>query len=76
MTTTRLLISGMRDNCCREKIAEVLTALGGVKEVDVSLFRAAASVVHDRRCTAHKIIEAICHAGFGATEAEVEGKSR
>lgn len=69
MTTTRLLISGMRDNCCRERIAEVVTALSGVKEVEVSLFRAAAFVVHDGTCSVQEIVQAIGRAGFGAAEA-------
>lgn len=59
----------MRDNRCREKIAEIVAALAGVKQVDVSLFRAAAVVVHDRSCSAGEIIQAIGCAGFGASEA-------
>lgn len=47
---TVLLIAGMRGNVCRERMAVALQAVPGVRSVDVSLYRARATIVHDPKC--------------------------
>jgi cation transport ATPase len=56
---TVLLISGMRDNACREMLARVLERQVGVRQVHVNLYRAAATVVHDASISVEGLIQAI-----------------
>ena len=66
VTRTLLLITGMRDNGCREIVSQALEIVTGVREVQVNLYRARAVIVHDRSCAASELIEAIERAGYGA----------
>ena len=64
---TVLLIAGMRGNGCRERIAAALEAVGGVRSVDVSLYRARATVVHERRCDVSELFRATLNTGHNAS---------
>ena len=66
-TRTALAIMGMRDNACRERIAEVLEAVPGVRDVDVNLHRARATIVHERSSTLDALLGAVVRAGYGAS---------
>src|SRR5262249_12564937 len=66
-TRTVLTIMGMRDNACRERIAEVLEAVPGVRDVDVNLHRARATVLHEPPCTLEALLGAVVRAGYGAS---------
>ena len=62
-----LLITGMRNNSCRERIAEVLGRVKGVKDVNVNLIRARAVVECVPPCTGERLVNAVMSAGYGAT---------
>lgn len=64
---TVLLISGMRDNTCRERIAEALGRVEGVLDVGVSMVRGRAVVAHDAPCSPQELVRAVEAAGYGAT---------
>lgn len=63
-TRTVLVITGMRDNSCRERIADVLGQIKGVRDVAVSLFRARAVVEHEPTCEASELVRAVEGAGY------------
>lgn len=63
---TVLWIVGMRDNLCRERVTEALGRAAGVREVQVSLIRARAVVVHGAACDAAMLIREVEKAGYGA----------
>lgn len=65
-TTTVLMVAGMRDNACRQKIAESLESIVGVKDVDVNLYRSRATIVHEPPCVATDLVRAIERAGYAA----------
>jgi copper chaperone CopZ len=67
ITRIVLLIMGMRDNACREQIAEALGRVRGVVDVNVSLMRARAVVAFSPPCSEADLIRAVVRAGFGAT---------
>ena len=63
---TALVIMGMRDNSCRERISDVLGRINGVVSVSVSLIRARAIVEHEPPCESAHLVWAVVNAGFGA----------
>ena len=65
-TRTVLMIAGMRDNACRQKIIEALESIEGVKEADVNFYRSSATVVHDAHCAAAELMRTIEEAGYAA----------
>lgn len=65
-TRTVLVIMGMRDNACRERVSEVLGQVKGVRNVTVSLIRARAIVEHERPCEPSELISVMVKAGYGA----------
>lgn len=67
------MIAGMRDNACRQKIAESLESIAGVKDVDVNLYRARATIVHEPPCVAAELMLTIEKAGYAA-EQVVDGR--
>jgi copper chaperone CopZ len=73
---TMLLISGMRDNRCRERIAALLESLPGVREAEVSLYRAFATVAHEPLCSADDFVRAVMAAGYGAVLAPAGHEAR
>jgi copper chaperone CopZ len=64
--TTVLMIIGMRDNACRERLLEALRRVSGVREIRVSLMRARATIVHQPPCEAAELVWTVVSAGFGA----------
>lgn len=63
---TVLAITGMQDNASREMVVEALEGVRGVREVRVSLLRAAATIWHDAGRPPAELIHAVESAGFGA----------
>jgi hypothetical protein len=66
MTSTVLLISGMRDNGSRESVVESLERVSGVRRVHVNLYRARATIVHEISCTIAELTQAVMCVGFTA----------
>ena len=64
---TDLLVIGMKDNGCRERVIEALSSVEGVTEVMVSLLRARAMVWHEPSCLRGALIQAIERAGYGVS---------
>ncbi len=64
-TRTVLVIMGMRDNSCRERLCDALARLDGVTDVDVSLIRAHATIVHRPRCSRAQLVWAVVSEGYG-----------
>ena len=62
-----LLIAGMRGNHCRDRIVAALESTAGVKAVDVNLYRARATTIHDPSCAAVELIQAVLGAGYSAS---------
>lgn len=62
-----LLLTGMRTNACRERIAEELRRIKGVREVSVSFIRAETTVIFVPPCRAEDLIEAVKAAGYRAS---------
>lgn len=73
-TKTMLAIVGMRDNACRERVAEALKGVNGVHEAHVSLIRARAVVFHARSCDPLDLVCAVVCAGYGASIAAPEAR--
>ncbi len=71
-----LLIAGMRGNGCRERIARALAIVAGVKDVDVNLYRARATISHEPPCGAADLVRAVVRAGYGAALAANGGSPR
>jgi len=70
MASVRLVvlrIVGMRNNTCREQIAEVLRKVEGVQDVRVSLVRAQAFVYCGPPCEPEQLERAVGQAGYIAT---------
>ena len=65
-TRTVLVILGMRDNSCRERVSEVLGQVKGVRHVTVSLIRARALVEHEMPCGPAELVQAVVEAGYSA----------
>ncbi|HZW07876.1 MAG TPA: heavy metal-associated domain-containing protein [Phycisphaerales bacterium] len=64
VSTAVMLIAGMRDNACRERVAEALVQVEGVVDVEVSLIRGRASVRHNEKCKPAELIEAVKQRGY------------
>lgn len=80
LTRTVLVIMGMRDNDCRERIAEALGAISGVRDVNVNLHRARAEITHLADCRQADLVWAVVQCGYGAALANArhdgQGASR
>ena len=64
---TVVYVIGMRDNACRERIADALGQVAGVADVEVSLIRGRAVVCHDTTCRARELVQAVRRSGFSAS---------
>ncbi|HMN41263.1 MAG TPA: heavy metal-associated domain-containing protein [Phycisphaerales bacterium] len=73
LRSTVMQISGMRGDTCRERVAAVLKAVAGVETVDVTLYRAKATIVHDSRCDAAALSRAVRQAGYIASVSQEGG---
>lgn len=67
---TTLLIAGMHDNACRERVVTAIQGVPGVVDAEVSLYRAQATVTHLPRCEPADLVAAVVRAGFDAKLAE------
>ena len=78
MTRTILVVVGMKDNACRELIMSALEAVPGVREVQVNLLRARATVWHENGRPVEDLIRAIETTGYSAASAwpSADGDSR
>ncbi len=65
------MIAGMRDNACRRKIAEAIRSIPGVHDVDVNLYRASATIVHNCFCDVTELQQTVEKIGY-ATEPVLE----
>lgn len=65
-TKTLLHLTGMRGNRCRECVVAAVEAVAGVRDVSVNLFRASATIVHERHCSASDLVAAVSRAGYRA----------
>ena len=63
---TVLAIAGMKGNTCRETVVRALESIDGVVDVDVSLFRACAVIVHDPACEPRWLVQAVSGVGYQA----------
>jgi copper chaperone CopZ len=72
--TTVLLIAGMRANRCRERIIAALEGVPGVQRVDINLYRAQATITHDRACGVAELFRATLNMGYNAALAD-EGRA-
>jgi copper chaperone CopZ len=61
---TVLLISGMRDEHSRERVAAAIERVEGVEAVSVNLFRATATVTYSRPCQVTHLVHAVDGAGY------------
>lgn len=61
-----LAVFGMRNNSCRESVAEALGRVEGATDVSVSLIRARAIVMYVPPCDTAALIRAVEGAGYGA----------
>ncbi len=66
------MIAGMRDNACRETIAEAIESIAGVNDVAVSLYRSCATIVHEPPCVAAELVRTVESAGYAAELARKE----
>ncbi len=66
VSRTVLLVQGMKDNRCRETVAEALEAVEGVSEVEVNLYRGRAVVVHALTCDPEDLARAVKDLGYWA----------
>ncbi|MCC6659510.1 MAG: cation transporter [Phycisphaerales bacterium] len=64
------MITGMCDNRCRERIVRALERVPGIVQVDVSLLRARATVLHERRCEPITLVRTVIEVGYDARMAE------
>ena len=71
---TVLVIMGMRDNLCRERVADALGRVDGVKDVTVSLMRGRAIVEHEPSCEPAQLVWAVVNAGYGAALDDAGGQ--
>jgi copper chaperone CopZ len=57
----------MRSNACREEITTALQAVPGVRHVEVNLYRANVTIVHDPACRVSQLFRAMLSAGYNAS---------
>lgn len=67
MKTVVLLIQGMRDNACRERLAEALGSVAGVADANVSLLRARGVVTYGPPCDEELLLRTVKSVGYEAS---------
>ncbi len=63
---TVLMLFGVSDEEARGKVMRALHRVAGVKEIEVSIYRAEARILHDGRCTPSALEDAVRVSGFAA----------
>lgn len=72
MKTEHLSVAGMTCGGCTGSVTRALQAVRGVKNVDVSLAEASATVQFDEQLTSSdELVLAVQQAGYGVGDAEV-----
>ena len=67
---TLCLLYGCHCNACCERIEKALRRVKGVREVDVNLFKATATVEHDGDCPPQRLLDAVERIGYLASLAD------
>jgi copper chaperone CopZ len=75
LTWTVLVIIGMRDNTCRERISHLLGQVKGVTSVNVGLIRARAVIEHEPTCQPAELVWAVVEAGYGTALDQPGGRA-
>lgn len=65
-TTIVLLIAGMRNMGCGDKIASALRTVSGVTKAQVDFWTSKATVTHHSPCDTSQLIRAVVRMGYGA----------
>ena len=73
--STVILIMGMSSASERERLSQLLAGISGVTDVDVSLHRAQATVLHAATCHPAVLVWTVVKAGFGAALATPESSA-
>lgn len=74
MQNAILKIDGMTSEGCADKVATLLSAIGGVSDVRVSLLNCLASVKYDERhTTPQSLAGSLAQAGYPAQQAGTSG---
>lgn len=68
--TTIFLLFGTQCNACCERIEMALRQVKGVRDVDINLYKATATVEHDDDCAPQRVIDAVERVGYLARLAE------
>lgn len=61
---TVCLLFGCQCLACCDRIARALRRVKGVQRVDVNLYKATATVVHDESCPCENLVAAVEHIGY------------
>lgn len=64
---TECVLYGCQCNACCERIERALRRLKGVRNVEVNLYKATATVEHDESCEPRHLVEAVEHIGYLAS---------
>ena len=64
---TVCLLYGCQCNACCERIEKSLRRVKGVRQVEVNLYKATATVEHEESCPCDRLVEAIERIGYLAT---------
>ena len=67
---TLCLLYGCHCNACCERIEKALRRVKGVRQVEVNLFKATATVEHDENCPPQRLLDAVERIGYMASLAE------
>lgn len=74
MENAVLKIEGMTGEACADKVAQVLSGVGGVTDVRVSLLNSLASVLYDEKhATPQTLAGSLAQAGYPAAPAGTGG---
>lgn len=74
---TVCLLYGCQCNACCERIERALRRVAGVRDVEVNLYKATATVEHDAECAPQGLLDAVERAGYLASLADstTDGRS-
>jgi P-type Cu+ transporter len=73
---TVCLLYGCQCNACCERIERALRRVAGVRDVEVNLYKATATVEHDSECAPQGLVEAVERAGYLASLADPVNRGR
>ncbi|MBY0308537.1 MAG: heavy-metal-associated domain-containing protein [Phycisphaerales bacterium] len=67
---TVCLLYGCQCNACCDRIEQALRRVRGVRNVEVNLYKATATVEHSESCEPRQLVEAVEHTGYLASIVE------